>query len=481
MNKYKKIHKLKQDFYYLEFGDNNKNVLLCFHGYADTAMTFDVFGKLLQNTHRIIALDLPVTRNREKTQTLNSMADYVHKFVQALKLDKFSLIGFSSGGSISISYADKFPQKVTHVYLLTSTPWYFHRKIFNFSVKYFKKQLLSKQACSSFAFIDTLKPFRRLFKLPRKTKEQLLYIRKHSYSIYSTVINVYSKNLTAKFKKLPSPKTIVQFKDDRILDFKKYYPYFQTLNCKVFVFNKGGHESGSAYWINIASLFTKNKFECTCLIPVYNEGQRFLNTLEKINAVKSISKIVCVDDGSKDKVFDIAIEKYPQIKFIKHKTNYGKTAAVATGLKHVETTHTLLLDADLRNLIADEISYGVKAALNNRFVDMIIYRRKAPFNNASVYSGERIIKTDLLRAALKQKPQPTKFQLEAAINQYCIDNQKNVYWLPLNASNTFEIAKLGLIRGWARDFKTIKEITEYVGWKNYFRQVVRFCRIKFTV
>lgn len=92
------------------------------------------------------------------------------------------------------------------------------------------------------------------------------------------------------------------------------------------------------------------------IIPVFNEEKTILSTIKKVLEVKipDVSKeIIVVDDGSKDKTFNLVsdfINKLPDnknIKIIKNKVNMGKGSAVKEGLKNVKGDYILIQDADL--------------------------------------------------------------------------------------------------------------------------------------
>jgi hypothetical protein len=71
--------------------------------------------------------------------------------------------------------------------------------------------------------------------------------------------------------------------------------------------------------------------------------------------------------------------------------------------------------------------------------------------------------------------QPKGFQVELAINQYMLDNRKNVYWMPISAANTSSIEKRGVRSGRQKIIGMHIEIVAYIGLYNTFRQVVLFC------
>ncbi|MCM8767179.1 MAG: glycosyltransferase family 2 protein [Candidatus Omnitrophica bacterium] len=119
--------------------------------------------------------------------------------------------------------------------------------------------------------------------------------------------------------------------------------------------------------------------EISIVIPAYNEEKRILKTIEKIYKYfknKNYDfEIIVVDDGSKDKTFEI-VEKFAKNKkeiiILKHPKNLGKGAAVRTGVLSASGNFILFTDADLSTPIEEfeklkeKIENGYDIAIGSR-------------------------------------------------------------------------------------------------------------------
>jgi dolichyl-phosphate beta-glucosyltransferase len=95
--------------------------------------------------------------------------------------------------------------------------------------------------------------------------------------------------------------------------------------------------------------------ELSVVIPVYNEESRVGKTLEDslayLKKKKIRAEILVVDDGSKDKTFEVVggIKRKARgfaLKILRHEVNRGKGAAVQTGALAAQGETVLFMDAD---------------------------------------------------------------------------------------------------------------------------------------
>lgn len=82
-----------------------------------------------------------------------------------------------------------------------------------------------------------------------------------------------------------------------------------------------------------------------CVVPVYNESDLIVNTIENLKKIKYIDEIVVVNDGSTDNTLDV-INRL-NVKVIDLKRNYGKGYAMAMAIKTLEYDYIAFIDGDL--------------------------------------------------------------------------------------------------------------------------------------
>lgn len=82
------------------------------------------------------------------------------------------------------------------------------------------------------------------------------------------------------------------------------------------------------------------------IIPAYNEEKVIAHTIEALIETKYPKKeIIFVDDGSKDRTLDIAMQYKDKIKIL-HKENGGKASALNYGLVYAKGEIIIIVDAD---------------------------------------------------------------------------------------------------------------------------------------
>lgn len=109
---------------YLERTGAGETILLI-HGFGANKELWSQFIQKIPTDYRVIALDLPGhgdnIKNLDRTYTTEFMTTSVSQAVEALKLERFHIAGFSMGGYIAADYASRNPQKVITLCLMDNT------------------------------------------------------------------------------------------------------------------------------------------------------------------------------------------------------------------------------------------------------------------------------------------------------------------------------------------------------------------------
>jgi len=106
--------------HYCDQGKGPALVLL--HGFTASLHTWNGWVKELKDKYRIIRLDILgfglTGPSQTKTYSKDYWVQFVDKFVNELKLDRFAIAGNSLGGFIAWNYALSYPQKVNKLILI---------------------------------------------------------------------------------------------------------------------------------------------------------------------------------------------------------------------------------------------------------------------------------------------------------------------------------------------------------------------------
>ncbi|TSC93276.1 MAG: family 2 glycosyl transferase [Candidatus Berkelbacteria bacterium Athens1014_28] len=111
--------------------------------------------------------------------------------------------------------------------------------------------------------------------------------------------------------------------------------------------------------------FIYNKF--SAVVPSYNESKRCTRVISELLKIKELFELIFVDDGSTDDTENTAKDFFndPRFRYIKHKKNKGKGAALFSGIQKAKSDVILFLDADLQNITAAKIKRIVYPVLKD--------------------------------------------------------------------------------------------------------------------
>ena len=105
-------------------GKGEKCVVLL-HGYLESMYVWDDFLPLLTPRVRVVTVDIPghgISDAIAEKQTMELMADTLRDMLDAMGIERVTMVGHSMGGYIALAFCEKYPERLDGVVLLSSTP-----------------------------------------------------------------------------------------------------------------------------------------------------------------------------------------------------------------------------------------------------------------------------------------------------------------------------------------------------------------------
>lgn len=113
----------QETFAYTEWNDHGKDVILLIHGNMSSGLHYLPIAPIFEAHARVLAPDLRGfgdSTYHEPIHHLDDFADDLIAFMDALKIEKAHLVGWSTGGGIALSLAARYPQRVKRLALIES-------------------------------------------------------------------------------------------------------------------------------------------------------------------------------------------------------------------------------------------------------------------------------------------------------------------------------------------------------------------------
>jgi len=215
--------------------------ILILHGWGSSSNSWEEVQKILfQNNFQVIIPDLPGFGKSDLPTNpwdVDQYANFVVKFCQQLKINKFNLIGHSFGGRISIKIAVKRPDKIKNLILVDSAG--IKPKL---DVKD-KLILFSSKIVKSISKIKFLNPFidkiKRLF---YKTAFRKRDYAKLSGVMRKTFIKIIDEDLLPELNKIRVRTLIIWGEEDKSVPIRYAHIFKrEILNSELKVIPHIGH------------------------------------------------------------------------------------------------------------------------------------------------------------------------------------------------------------------------------------------------
>ena len=115
------------DVHVEQWNEHAEQVIVLLHGFTGSTQTWQKVAALLPTNIRCIAVDLmghgktaaPLT---ETYYSMSFQIELLNELFHVLELEKFSMLGYSMGGRVALSYAVSYPSQLTHLILESASP-----------------------------------------------------------------------------------------------------------------------------------------------------------------------------------------------------------------------------------------------------------------------------------------------------------------------------------------------------------------------
>lgn len=111
-------------FHYREWPNPGAQALVLLHGFTGHARTWDSFAAAMQAGYHVYALDQRGHGDSAWAEdySVEAMVGDMDRFVRALGLERFALLGLSMGGRTAYHYAGMHPEEVERLVIVDIGP-----------------------------------------------------------------------------------------------------------------------------------------------------------------------------------------------------------------------------------------------------------------------------------------------------------------------------------------------------------------------
>ncbi len=166
--------------------------------------------------------------------------------------------------------------------------------------------------------------------------------------------------------------------------------------------------------------------DLSVIVPAYNEAESLPELVDWVDRVVKAhhidAEIWIMDDGSTDETWDVVQSlknKYPIVRGVKFRRNYGKAAALQTGFNAAAGSVVITMDADLQDS-PDEIPELYKMIKSGKY-DLVSGWKKKRYDPIS-----KTIPTKLFNSATRSLSGIQLHDFNCGLKAYRFDVVKNI-------------------------------------------------------
>lgn len=206
------------------------------------------------------------------------------------------------------------------------------------------------------------------------------------------------------------------------------------------------------------------------VIPAFNEADYILPVLEAVRQATGLTRIIVVDDGSTDGTAEVvraASAGDPRVQAIRLPVNYGKAAAIVTGIGFSECDVIVLLDADLVGLQPQHIEDLIAPVRSGEYAMALGLFRRGRFQTdishvlTPYLSGQRCLRWPLFRTAPELST--ARAGVEVALSLHAQRSHYPVKRVRLaGVTHVMKTEKAGRLRGLWQHLRMFAEVGRYL-------------------
>ena len=115
------------DVFVEQWNEDANTTVVLLHGFTGSTKTWHKVVELLPTSVRIVAVDLmghgqSAAPEDVNAYTMHTQVELLDELFSRLQLDGFTLVGYSMGGRVALSYAAQYPARVTQLVLESASP-----------------------------------------------------------------------------------------------------------------------------------------------------------------------------------------------------------------------------------------------------------------------------------------------------------------------------------------------------------------------
>jgi glycosyltransferase involved in cell wall biosynthesis len=212
----------------------------------------------------------------------------------------------------------------------------------------------------------------------------------------------------------------------------------------------------------------------SCIICAYNEAPRIGTVLTAVTNHPLIDETIVVNDASSDDTAQV-VKKFPGVTLLDLPKNMGKSHALVQGFRLSQGELVMLLDADLANITAADITALAELVLSGT-ADVSLSLRKNAFAihhliGLDFTTGERVVPRTLLGEVLEEIEKLPKFGIESYMNDLIIKKGLRLAVVPWQrVTHTRKSEKHGVIRGTLADLSMTLDVLRVLSPLGIVRQ-----------